>query len=83
MSATASAQSLTSVSRDDKPGLSAMAFIADTVTLARVSADIFSMTLGKANIREGNVDAALAIGEWPRDLDLLVVDLANAADPIA
>ncbi len=82
MSAMASAQILTA-SRDEKPGLSAMAFISDTVTLARVSADIFNMTLGKANIREGTIDAALAIGEWPRDLDLLIVDLADAADPIA
>ncbi len=82
MSATASAQILTA-SRDEKPGLSAMAFISDTVTLARVSADLFNMTLGKANIREGTIDAALAIGEWPRDLDLLIVDLADAADPIA
>ena len=83
MSATASAQILTSASRDDKPGLSTMAFISDSVTLSRVSADLFSMTLGKANIREGSIDAALAIGEWPRDLDLLIVDLASAADPIA
>lgn len=82
MSAMASAQILTP-SRDEKPGLSAMAFISDTVTLARVSADLFNMTLGKANIREGTIDAALAIGEWPRDLDLLIVDLADAADPIA
>jgi pilus assembly protein CpaE len=82
MSATASAQILTA-SRDEKPGLSAMAFISDTVTLARVSADLFNMTLGKASIREGTIDAALAIGEWPRDLDLLIVDLADAADPIA
>ncbi|TAJ39783.1 MAG: hypothetical protein EPO55_11200 [Reyranella sp.] len=83
MSAAASAQVLTSTSRDDKPGLSTMAFISDTVTLSRVSADLFNMTLGKANIREGSIDAALAIGEWPRDLDLLIVDLADAADPIA
>ena len=83
MSAAASAQVLTSTSRDDKPGLSTMAFISDTVTLSRVSADLFNMTLGKANIREGTIDAALAIGEWPRDLDLLIVDLADAADPIA
>ncbi|MDP2332509.1 MAG: cellulose synthase operon protein YhjQ/BcsQ [Reyranella sp.] len=79
----ASAQVLTSISRDDKPGLSAMAFISDTATLSRVSADLFSVTLGKANVREGSIDAALAIGEWPRDLDLLIVDLASAADPIA
>jgi len=81
MSAAANAQILTS--QDDKPGLSAMAFLSDTTTLSRVSAELFDMTLGKANIREGAIDAALAIGEWPRDLDLLVVDLAGAVDPIA
>jgi hypothetical protein len=83
MSAAASAQILMSASHDDKPGLSTMAFISDSTTLSRVSADLFSMTLGKANIREGSIDAALAIGDWPRDLDLLIVDLADAADPIA
>jgi pilus assembly protein CpaE len=83
MSATASAQVVTSASRDSKPGLSTMAFVSDTTALSRVSADLFSVTLGKANIREGSIDAALAIGEWPRDLDLLIVDLAGAADPIA
>lgn len=83
MSATASAQILTSASQDDKPGLSTMAFISDTAALSRVSADLFNMTLGKANIREGSIDAALAIGDWPRDLDLLIVDLADAVDPIA
>jgi pilus assembly protein CpaE len=81
MSAAASAQILTS--QDDKPGISAMAFLSDTATLSRVSAELFDMTLGKANIREGAIDAALSIGEWPRDLDLLVVDLAGAVDPIA
>jgi pilus assembly protein CpaE len=60
-----------------------MAFISDTAALSRVSADLFNMTLGKANIREGSIDAALAIGDWPRDLDLLIVDLADAVDPIA
>jgi pilus assembly protein CpaE len=83
MSATASAQILTSASQDDKPGLSTMAFISDTTALSRVSADLFNMTLGKANIREGSIDAALAIGDWPRNLDLLIVDLADAIDPIA
>jgi len=83
MSATASAQVLTSASQDDKPGLSAMAFISDTAALSRVSADLFNMTLGKANIREGSIDAALAISDWPRDLDLLIVDLADTVDPIA
>lgn len=83
MSATASAQILTSASQDDKPGLSTMAFISDTTALSRVSADLFNITLGKANIREGSIDAALAIGDWPRNLDLLIVDLADALDPIA
>jgi len=83
MSATASAQVLMSASQDDKPGLSTMAFISDTTALSRVSADLFNMTLGKANIREGSIDAALAIGDWPRDLELLIVDLADAVDPIA
>ncbi len=83
MSAMANAKILTSASQDDKLGLNTMAFITDTATLSRVSADLFNMTLGKANIREGSIDAALAIGDWPRDLDLLIVDLAGAADPIA
>ncbi|MDP1964192.1 MAG: cellulose synthase operon protein YhjQ/BcsQ [Reyranella sp.] len=83
MSATASAQILTSASQDDKPGLSTMAFISDSTALSRVSADLFNITLGKANIREGSIDAALAIGDWPRNLDLLIVDLADALDPIA
>ena len=39
--------------------------------------------MGKANVREGTIDAALAISEWPRDLDLLIVDLGGAADPVA
>ena len=29
------------------------------------------------------MDSALAVGEWPRDLDLLIVDLADSADPVA
>jgi pilus assembly protein CpaE len=60
-----------------------MAFVGDAVAQARVSADLFGMTMGKANVRDGSIDAALAVSEWPRDLDLLVVDLANAADPVA
>ena len=83
MSAATTSQAVTSASRDDKLSLSTMAFISDTVTMSRVSADLFSMTLGKANVREGSIDAALSISEWPRDLDLLIVDLADAGDPIA
>ena len=57
MSAMASAQILTSASQDDKPILSAMAFLSDSTTLARVSAELFNMTLGKANIRVNAVSA--------------------------
>src|SRR4029453_17128866 len=83
MSATATAQRPSSTAGEEKPGLSAMAFVSDTVTLSRVSADLFNLTLGKANVREGTIDAALAISEWPRELDLLIVDLDGAADPVA
>ena len=51
--------------------------------MSRISADLFGVTLGKANIREGTIDAALAVGDWPRDLDLLIVDLGSADDPVA
>jgi pilus assembly protein CpaE len=81
MSASAS-QQLVSPS-EDKPALNAMAFVSDTVSLSRVSADLFHPTLGKANVREGTIDAALAISEWPRELDLLIIDLGDSADPVA
>jgi len=68
---------------DDKPAVAAMAFIAESTSQARVSSELFNMTLGKANVREGSLDTALALTEWPRDLDLLVVDVADAADPVA
>lgn len=68
---------------EERPAVTAMAFVTDSVAQGRVSADLFSMTLGKANIREGSIATALAITEWPRDLDLLVVDLGDAADPVA
>src|SRR3954469_4789834 len=77
------AQRPPSTAGEERPALSAMAFVSDTVTLSRVSADLFNPTLGKANVREGTIDAALAISEWPRDLDLLIVDLGDAADPVA
>src|SRR6266849_6080890 len=68
---------------EEKSALSAMAFVSDPTAMARISADLFGITHGKANVREGTVDAALAIGDWPRDLDLLIVDLGGAADPVA
>ena len=60
-----------------------MVFVSEPTAMSRVSADLFGVTLGKANIREGTIDAALAVGDWPRDLDLLIVDLGGAADPVA
>src|SRR5262249_40335434 len=45
--------------------------------------DLFGLTLGKASIREGSIDTALGVSEWPRDLDLLIVDLAGSRDPVA
>ena len=83
MSASANLQRALSVVGEEKPSISAMAFIADSVALSRVSADLFNTTMGKANIREGTIDTALAISEWPRELDLLIVDLDGAADPVA
>jgi pilus assembly protein CpaE len=83
MSASATAQRAPSVSADERPALRAMAFVSDSVMLSRVSADLFNMTLGKANVREGTIDSALAISEWPRDLDLLIVDIGEAGDPVA
>jgi pilus assembly protein CpaE len=68
---------------EDKPSLIAMAFVADSTAQGRISADLFNMTLGKAAIREGSIDAALGLSDWPRDLDLLIVDLADSTDPVA
>jgi pilus assembly protein CpaE len=79
----ASAQLAVTSPADDKPAISAMAFVTDSTAQARVSAELFNMTLGKANVREGSLDHALALPEWPRELDLLVVDVAGSADPVA
>ncbi|MBS0526665.1 MAG: AAA family ATPase [Proteobacteria bacterium] len=79
MAATAVAQS----NAEENRSISAMAFITDSVAQARISGDLFGVTLGKANVREGSIDTALALSEWPRDLDLLIVDLATAHDPVA
>jgi pilus assembly protein CpaE len=68
---------------EDTRSISAIAFVTDTVAQGRISSDLFSLTLGKANIREGSIDTALALSEWPRDLDLLIVDLGNSHDPVA
>ena len=65
--------------REESPALSAMVFVTDSVALSRVPADLFSLTLGKANIREGTIDTALALSDWPRDLDLLIVDLGGSS----
>ncbi len=68
---------------EERPALRVMAFLSDSVTLSRVSADLFNLTQGKANIREGSIEGALALSEWPRDLDLLIVDVSGAVDPVA
>ena len=83
MSVTATQQRSASSAGEEKSALSAMAFVSDSTAMSRVSADLFGVTLGKANISEGTIDAALAIRDWPRDLDLLIVDLGSAADPVA
>jgi pilus assembly protein CpaE len=82
-SSSSSAQRLSVVTADERPPVSAMAFVSDAVAQGRISADLFGATMGKANIREGSIDTALAVGEWPRELDLLVVDLADSLDPVA
>src|ERR1700745_2680672 len=70
-------------SAEENRSISAMAFVTDSVAQARISSDLFGVTLGKANVREGSIDTALALSEWPRDLDLLIVDLATSRDPVA
>src|SRR3954463_13448434 len=68
---------------EESQAITAMAFVADSVAQGRISSDLFSLTLGKANIRQGSIDTALALTEWPRDLDLLIVDVGGANDPVA
>jgi pilus assembly protein CpaE len=79
MAATAVVQPAT----EDSRSITAMVFVTDSVAQGRISSDLFGLTLGKASIREGAIDAALGLSEWPRDLDLLVVDLAGSAAPVA
>src|SRR5471030_2420834 len=81
--ATSSAAQILTATGDEKSAITAMVFMADTGAQARVSADLFNLTLGKANVREGSIDTALALSEWPRDLDLVVVDLEDSSDPVA
>jgi pilus assembly protein CpaE len=82
MAASAAAQVLTATG-DEKSAIAAMVFVSDTVAQSRVSADLFNLTLGKASVREGSIDTALSLSEWPRDLDLVIVDLEDSADPVA
>jgi len=83
MAASASSQRVVVAGSEEKSAITATAYIADAAAQSRVSADLFGMTLGKANVRDGSIDTALAISDWPRDLDLLIVDLADATDPVA
>src|SRR5476649_2407927 len=82
MAASSAAQILTATG-DEKSAIADLVFMADNGAQARVSADLFNLALGKANVREGSIDTALALCEWPRDLDLLVVDLEDSSDPVA
>ena len=68
---------------EESQAISAMVFVTDSVAQGRISGDLFGLTLGKASIREGSIDTALSLSDWPRDLDLLVVDLAGSSDPVA
>lgn len=71
------------VAGEDNAPLNAMAFVADSASLSRVSADLFNLTMGKANVRDGSIEAALGISEWPRDLDVLIVDIDGTTDAVA
>jgi pilus assembly protein CpaE len=82
MAASINAERISSTN-EKQSTIAAMAFVADSAAQSRVSSDLFNMTLGKANVRDGAIEAALAVSEWPRELDLLIVDLAEANDPVA
>jgi pilus assembly protein CpaE len=81
--ASANLQSSSPPAGEERTALSAMAFVADSASLSRVSADLFNLTMGKANVRDGSIETALGISEWPRDLDLLIVDMDGTTDPVA
>jgi pilus assembly protein CpaE len=81
--ASANPQSPSAPAGEETTALSAMAFVADSASLSRVSADLFNLTMGKANVRDGTIETALGISEWPRDLDVLIVDMDGTADPVA
>ncbi len=83
MSAAAKIQEQGQTASDEQSAIVAMAFVGDATALRGVSTDLFSMTMGKAHVFEGSIDTALAVTDWPRDLDLLVVDLGASNDPLA
>jgi pilus assembly protein CpaE len=83
VASSAGTQRLADSASEEKTTVAAMVFVTDASAQSRISADLFGMTLGKANVRDGSIDTALAVRDWPRDLDLLVVDLADSADPVA
>jgi pilus assembly protein CpaE len=72
-----------SLAGEESAAISAMAFVSDSVAMGRVSADLFQLTMGKAAIRDGTIDTALAMSDWPRNLDLFIVDLGTSTDPVA
>lgn len=78
-----SAQAKTVAAGESRRSINALAFVSDSATLGRVSADLFNLTMGKANVSDGTIDNALAISEWPRNLDVLIVDIGDSADPVA
>ena len=48
-----SLQQAVSAVSEEKSALSAMVFVSEATAMSRISADLFGVTLGKANIREG------------------------------
>ena len=82
MASTAQAKAVAAAG-EGRRSVHALAFVSDSATLGRVSADLFNLTMGKANVSDGTIDNALAISEWPRNLDVLIVDLGDSADPVA
>jgi len=83
MASSSAAQRVAFAAGEERPPISAMAFVREASAQARVSADLFGVTMGKANVREGSIDTALAVAEWPRELDVLIVDFGESSDPVA
>ena len=65
------------VAGEENRSISAMAFVAISLAQARISATFSGHARQGERPEAGR--PALAIGEWPRDLDLLIVDLGGAA----